>query len=581
MQENANTGTVTSAVTEGKIILITRSPEDFHALQNLDIPALLITQKDSWLQENAATLTGAFVAVITPASDDGIQFANDIMEQIRMFAHSTRIVSLYDSPDDTVVHFIRATSCDAEQLIEAVQSESEHLAPWYSYNDKGKLIFNADVLASCISKKVPFLISRRPGDQKEVVLLYKDGVYRFAAESEVITMIRKYFPVGFAKNSYLKETYRMLLTQKEHLCDPADLNADMTRINFMNGILNLQTRELEPHTPSFFSTIQISSDYNPAADSSSVFNGFMNDLCATPEGSLDEEKLAVLQEFCGLVLSNIPGFKLKKALVLYSPMGNTGKSQLLGLLNDLVGARNVATVALQNMHEGHKFALGSIAGRRLISNGDQSCSEIKDSAVFKSLTGGDPIKLEQKFKDPQTIKWGGCILLACNNLPRFLDDRGTHLFERLAVIPCLNVIEQERRDPDILEKMLLEKEAIVSWCIKGLFRLLENEYRLTRSSACEEILKQYREEVDSVYAFVEKHYTLTGRSQDRLRKNIFDARYMKWCESEGLEAVPQREIGKRLEAMGCHCKQARIGGVAGVIAVHGIKEKATPEINVA
>ncbi|MFR1062307.1 MAG: DUF5906 domain-containing protein [Enterocloster sp.] len=70
--------------------------------------------------------------------------------------------------------------------------------------------------------------------------------------------------------------------------------------------------------------------------------------------------------------------------------------------------------------------------------GDQTGSEIKDSAIFKQLTGGDAVQVEQKNKQPYSYIYPGGIVIACNNLPGFADDKGSHIFERLCIVPCIN-----------------------------------------------------------------------------------------------------------------------------------------------
>lgn len=134
------------------------------------------------------------------------------------------------------------------------------------------------------------------------------------------------------------------------------------------------------------------------------------------------------------------------------------KTQFINLLSAMLGNDKTANVPIQNMNEESKFALGEIVGKRLINVGDQTSSEIKDSSIFKQLTGGDEIKCEKKGKQPFNYRYDGGIIIACNNLPTFTDDKGGHLFERLCIVPCTNTIARERRDVFLLDKMLKEKE---------------------------------------------------------------------------------------------------------------------------
>ena len=43
---------------------------------------------------------------------------------------------------------------------------------------------------------------------------------------------------------------------------------------------------------------------------------------------------------------------------------------------------------------------------------------------------------------------------------------GKHVYDRFLIVSCDNVIPPEERDPELLEKLLAEKEIIVSVAIK-------------------------------------------------------------------------------------------------------------------
>lgn len=91
-------------------------------------------------------------------------------------------------------------------------------------------------------------------------------------------------------------------------------------------------------------------------------------------------------EYIGAVLSNVPGYRFKKALILYGP-GDTGKSQLHELIQHLVGLFNCHTLDLDKMER--RFGAAQVFGKRLVGSGDLPSGKIKELAVFKALTGGD------------------------------------------------------------------------------------------------------------------------------------------------------------------------------------------------
>ena len=299
----------------------------------------------------------------------------------------------------------------------------------------------------------------------------------------------------------------------------------------------------------------------------------MNDLCWEQDQETTEEKKKVLQEYMGLLLSNVKIYRSKICLVLWSLLGNSGKSQFLNLIGEFLGSDKVANIPIQNMNESSKFAMGSLVGKRLISIGDQTSSEIKDSSIFKQLTGGDPVKIEPKGKQPFYYQFPGGILIACNNLPMFTDDKGGHIFERLCVIPCRNSIAQEKRDGRILDKMLKEKDAVFNWCLEGLHRVLNQGFHLTKSKACDAAMQEYRVKMDTVYRYVMEAYIITGNKNDMVSKPDFDNAYINWCSFNGFTHVNKQNIKDRMEAIGCPPDKARFNGGVGVMVYRNLVKR--------
>ncbi|MCB7066678.1 hypothetical protein LI031_22740 [Enterocloster citroniae] len=163
--------------------------------------------------------------------------------------------------------------------------------------------------------------------------------------------------------------------------------------------------------------------------------------------------------------------------------------------------------------------------------------------------------------------------MACNNLPSFQDDKGGHIFERLCVVPCTNTIEQERRDSALLDKMLNERNAIFNWFLEGLHRLIDHNFKITHSSACEEAIKDYREKLDTVFRYLSEFYIITGDRVDMVLKADFDSAYMNWCVLNEFAHVNKQNIRDRMEANGCPADKANMKGKRGVMVYRNLKQK--------
>ncbi len=564
------------AVRGGYPVYIVEGEKDVETLRKLGYTATTAGGVNEWRKEYAAYFTGAKVVILPDNDNPGLNLKDQIVKDLKHYAHSIRwtITSKRDKGD--VSDYLLQEGHTKENLKVLVSAAENIGAPWLYLAGKGEnqtLKINGGILADSISRGLSYLIVRLPDDDKDDFYLYEHGVYNKCNRNKVKSIILRYIPMNLASDNLVNNVYNLLLCQERNICSFRDLDVDEKYINLRNGLYNIKTQQLESHTPKLYSTIQLSCEYQPENNNRPVFEHYINDLCSDQEGNVDQEKKAVLQEYGGLLLSSIRVYRTKLCLVLWSLLGNTGKTQYISLLGELLGKEKTANISIQNMNEASKFALGGIVGKRMINVGDQTSSEIKDSSVFKQLTGGDDIKCEKKGKQPFNYRFPGGIIIACNNLPTFTDDKGGHLFERLCIVPCSNTIAQERRDGALLDKMLEERSAIFNWFLEGLHRLLNNNFRITKSRACELALNEFREKMDTVYRFLSEFYIITEDRSDMVSKREFDDVYIDWCKRMGYTSVNRQNIKDRMEANGCIANQGRVNGKAGIMVYRNLKEK--------
>ncbi len=131
-------------------------------------------------------------------------------------------------------------------------------------------------------------------------------------------------------------------------------------VPFENGVLNLITGKIRQHDALDYLENVIPHDYNDG-EMSPLWERCLTDYFGSDEDG--KQKIAALQEFFGYVL--LPHARYKKALMLYSYSGDTGKSTIKEMLEYLVGAFGACHIGLDTM--GDRFALAPIVGKRLNS----------------------------------------------------------------------------------------------------------------------------------------------------------------------------------------------------------------------
>jgi P4 family phage/plasmid primase-like protien len=134
---------------------------------------------------------------------------------------------------------------------------------------------------------------------------------------------------------------------------------------------------------------------------------------------------------------------LQKALYLFGS-GANGKGTFLRLLEMLVGVENGYSTSLENLC-GNRFEVANIYSKRLVICPDED-RRVGGLSVFKSITGGDSLRGEEKGRKAYSFRYNGLVAIASND-PIFVGDNSYGLSRRLIPIPFSHQIpDSERRD---------------------------------------------------------------------------------------------------------------------------------------
>lgn len=359
---------------------------------------------------------------------------------------------------------------------------------------------SAPILADYMLQNDRFLFLDT-GGEKPPVLWYSEGVYKPLDANRFKDKIKGHiaefdrFDEMLHSSRVYDEVYKQILISAPRVKSD-ELNRNQNLINFKNGLLDFNSMTLLPHSPEIYSTIQIPCRWTGTGSKWPVFDTYLKTLT-----SGDKEVERLLLEYMGLVLSNVPGYITKSALFL-AGAGDTGKSKYLELLARLIGADNYSETDLSKIEE--RFGTFPLWGKRLTGSGDMSYMSVRELKTFKKITGGDRIEFEQKGKDSFTGQYTGCLLFCCNEMPKFGGDRGEHVYERMIIIPCNNVIPKEKRDPQLLGKILAEREGIIYKAVCALREFAERGYKFIIPESCGAAREAYKTENYSVLQFLEE-----------------------------------------------------------------------------
>ena len=169
------------------------------------------------------------------------------------------------------------------------------------------------------------------------------------------------------------------------------------------------------------------------------------------------------------------GFNKRKIVLIWSGIGNNGKSVIMKFIETLFGKSNLINRPSTTLITGDKTSCGSSCqelsrtdGVRLLVFDEPTKKEIINGGMLKLLSGGDSFFARGLFKDGGEIEPFFKIVMICNDKPK-IDAEDKALFNRLRVLP----FESEFVDnpPKNIDEQFKQKK------FKKNPELLESEYK--------------------------------------------------------------------------------------------------------
>lgn len=168
-------------------------------------------------------------------------------------------------------------------------------------------------------------------------------------------------------------------------------------------MLDIEKREVLPHTPQFFNMNSVPFDYDARAPQPARWQQFLEEVW--PD---DAEARDTLQEIVGLLLTADTSFQ--KIFLLVGPK-RSGKGTIAHVLTGLLGRANVASPTMASL--GTQFGLWPLIDRRLAIVPDARISGGADSRKsvehLLSVSGEDTLTIDRKYAEHLTGKLGSIL----------------------------------------------------------------------------------------------------------------------------------------------------------------------------
>lgn len=235
-------------------------------------------------------------------------------------------------------------------------------------------------------------------------------------------------------------------------------------INTPGGELNLRTGSLDPNMPESYMT-RITS-VAPAGEYP-LWISFLTDVT---NGS--NQLIEYLQRISGYALT---GSTREHALFFLYGTGRNGKgvftNTLNGILNDYAKVAPVETFTASR-NERHPAELAMLRGARLVTAQETEEGGAWAESRIKALTAGDPVTARFMRQDFFTYTPQLKLFIAGNHKPS-LKTVDEAMRSRLHLIPFTVTIPEDKRDPELANKLREEWPGILNWMLHGCLDYLD------------------------------------------------------------------------------------------------------------
>lgn len=414
------------------------------------------------------------------------------------------------------------------------EDEAISMINFYAALGNDKEAFNPNKIAErlALSNKIIYINNN--------FYLYSNGVYNQVDDYLLDRLTKNILGPKF-KISYAKEVRNSLAI--ESWISDLRVNSNKEVINFRNGFLNTKTMEMADHSPDIISTIQLGFNYDPDAECP-LWKNTLKEIFFD-----DESKVTMLQEFFGYCLINDNRFQ---TALFNIGEGANGKSLVLNTLTNILGPQNVTSIQLDNLSNRHYLA--NLYGKLVNVSIESEAKGVINDSMFKAITAGDPITVDEKYGKPFSFRPQCRMLFAMNELPR-VEDKTDAFYRRLIILRYARKFRPEEQDRNLEMKLKIEYPGIINWMLYGMKRLYARGYFDQNNRANADEIQKYRFENNNV--MVHAAECLEFREGAWLTYNELYNNYKTFCANNSMRPLSAIKYNKEFRKQNPLCTDAK------------------------
>jgi putative DNA primase/helicase len=455
----------------------------------------------------------------------------------------TEDVIINDTPKEKLY---QCTHCDFEsksfKAFEQCKQRRHEILTIYRPVDNSNDFTGADKIdnvANVLMQKYSFVTLRNTNR----ILLYNGKIYdRLNAETIIAEESNKLIP-NCTKHERLEVIDKVKV---QTYIDEVDFDKDPNLITVENGILNLETLELKPHTPDHLSQVLLPVEYHkPPTDNieenlkDTLFLKYLTSSF-TVNGEFRREDFETVLE---IIASPIVKRHVDEKAFMFLGAGENGKSVCLSYIESLLGKNNVTHIPLQKIAS-DKHMSADLDGVSANIFSDLEKNELRHTGEIKDIVSGEGLQVQKKYKDPFTLYPFCKLMFSCNRFPKSFDQT-QGFFRRWIIVKWERNFENDPERIEYLREKLdsnQEEKNLVFSNLVTIANRLNIIGKFTHSKDWKTIQKEWNENADPLDDFA-TNYIID--SEDNKTKRETYQFYKEYCFEKGETPLGMGQFGKQ------------------------------------
>ena len=355
---------------------------------------------------------------------------------------------------------------------------------------------------------------------------------------------------------------RLARADRRHAATTDEWDADPWLLNTQGGVLDLKTGRMRPHERTDRMTKITTA--TPGGDCQ-TWRQFIDEVTGG-----DKELEFYLQRMVGYALT---GSTQEHALFFLYGTGANGKSVFVNTLATILG--DYATNApmdtfMETRTDRHPTDMAGLRGARFVAAIETEQGKRWAESKLKNLTGGDKISARFMRQDFFEFFPQFKLFVAGNHKPaiRNIDEA---MKRRLHLIPFTITVPPERRDKNLQQKLLAERDGILAWAVQGCLDW-QRHGRLRPPQRVVDATEEYFEAEDALGRWLDERCVRETCAKS-LTAELFND-WKQWAEAAGEFVGAQRRFSDQLITRGLE-KWRNGMGVRGFQGI-GLKHPSIP-----